>query len=358
MKPKGYLHIPLWWPSLCGNWRDWLPSKGNALFTLLVVGGLFWAGSVGAVPLLQTAASSTNTVAYQGRLADATGNPVTATTPMVFRLYNAATGGVPLWEENWVGPNSVNVSDGLFNVMLGSLTQIPQSVVTGNSNLWLGITVNADNEMQPRVQLGTVPFAVQALTVPDGSITAAKLAPSISFVPPDGSITTAKIADGAVTAAKLAPSISLTPPDASITTAKLADGAVTSRKVQLQVGSAIGTDPGLVAVTTTGVELAGTSRTITIDVPSTVIVTAIFDFVASNGSSAAGNVMMDGNRLWPVAVVTAYGSSSVRATASTQVHINLEPGTHRLSLWTWLDSGTSGSIYPGQTTYSYFVVAR
>lgn len=182
--------------------RILLPSPGNVLFTLLVVGGLFWAGSVGAVPLLQTAASSTNTVAYQGRLADATGNPVTATTPMVFRLYNAATGGTPLWEENWTGSNSVHVSDGLFNVMLGSLTQIPQSVVTGNSNLWLGITVNADNEMQPRVQLGTVPFAVQALTVPDGSITAAKLAPDVSFVPPDGSISTAKIADGAVTAAK------------------------------------------------------------------------------------------------------------------------------------------------------------
>jgi len=170
--------------------RILLPSPGNVLFTLLIVGGLFWAGSVGAVPLLQTAASSTNTVAYQGRLADATGNPVTATTPMVFRLYNAATSGVPLWEENWTGPNSVHVSDGLFNVMLGSLTQIPQSVVTGNSNLWLGITVNADNEMQPRVQLGTVPFAVQALTVPDGSISTAKIA--------DGAVNRSKLSDNAL----------------------------------------------------------------------------------------------------------------------------------------------------------------
>lgn len=158
--------------------RSLLPTPGNVLFTGLVIGGLFWVGGAGAMPFLPQTANSTNTVAYQGRLADASGNPITATTPMVFRLYNAATGGTPLWEENWTGPNSVQVSDGLFNVMLGSLTQIPQSVVTGNSNLWLGITVNADNEMQPRVQLGIVPFAVQALTVPDGSITAAKLAPS------------------------------------------------------------------------------------------------------------------------------------------------------------------------------------
>jgi hypothetical protein len=39
----------------------------------------------------------------------------------------------------------------------------------------LGITVGTDDEMTPRVRLGSVPFAVQALTVPDGSITAAKL---------------------------------------------------------------------------------------------------------------------------------------------------------------------------------------
>jgi len=77
------------------------------------------------------------------------------------------------------------VSDGLFNVMLGSLTAIPQSVVAGHDTLWLGITVGTDDEMTPRVQLGSVPFAVQALTVPDGSITTRKIA--------DGAVTTSKL---------------------------------------------------------------------------------------------------------------------------------------------------------------------
>ena len=95
---------------------------------------------------------------------------------MSFRLYSAVTGGTPLWTEQWSGPNGVKVSDGLFNVMLGSLTPIPQSVITGNANLFLGITVGNDDEMTPRVQLGSVPFAVQALSVPDGSITTAKIA--------------------------------------------------------------------------------------------------------------------------------------------------------------------------------------
>jgi hypothetical protein len=95
---------------------------------------------------------------------------------MIFRLYDAATGGTPLWSEQWTGSNGVRVSDGLFNVMLGSLTPLPISQFTNYPSLFLGITVGTDDEMAPRVQLGSVPFAVQALTVPDGSITTAKLA--------------------------------------------------------------------------------------------------------------------------------------------------------------------------------------
>lgn len=156
----------------------WLPTPGNVLFTVLVIGSLLWAQNAGAISLgaPTTTATSINGIPYQGRLADKNGAPLTQTVNMIFRLYAAAGGGLPLWEEQWTGANSVQVSDGLFNVMLGSVTPIPQSVITGNSNLFLGITVGTDSEMNPRVQLGSVPFATQALTVPDGSITKAKLA--------------------------------------------------------------------------------------------------------------------------------------------------------------------------------------
>jgi hypothetical protein len=209
-------------PSRRPGWlRSLLPTPGNVLFTLLVVAGLLWANSVGALPLRAPAAAgtSTGTIAYQGRLADADGNPITDTVNMEFRLYDVASGGVPLWEEQWTGSNGVQVSDGLFNVMLGSLTSIPQSVITGHDSLFLGITVGTDDEMTPRVQLGTVPFAVQALMVPDGSVT------------------TEKIADEAVTQAKLGADVSLVPPDGSITTEKLADDAVTSAKIAHTFGA-------------------------------------------------------------------------------------------------------------------------
>ena len=172
------------------NWCAWLPSRGNVAFTLVVIAALFWAQSAHALPWTEKPAASsvasTSTWPYQGRLADAVGNPITASVPMVFRLYTGPSTGTILWEEQWIGANSVQVSNGLFNVMLGSFTPIPQSIVSSNSSLWLGITVGTDSEMTPRVQLGSVPFAAQALTVPDGSIT------------------TAKVADGAVTSDKMA----------------------------------------------------------------------------------------------------------------------------------------------------------
>ncbi|MFZ1754034.1 MAG: hypothetical protein WAU10_09830 [Caldilineaceae bacterium] len=194
------------------NLRTWLPSRGNVIFTTLMIMLLVWAQTVGAFPALNSTSNSTGTIAYQGRLADSGGNPLTTTVNMTFRLYSTATGGSPLWQEDWTGSNGVQVSDGLFNVMLGSLTAIPQNVITGNPTLFLGITAGTDDEMSPRVQLGSVPFAVQALTVPNGSVT------------------TPKLADKSVTQAKLGSDISLVPPDGSITTAKIADQSITREK--------------------------------------------------------------------------------------------------------------------------------
>lgn len=62
---------------------------------------------------------------------------------------DAAGGGVPLWTENWTGSNAVQVSDGLFNVILGSLTQIPLDVITTHDTPHLGATVGTDDEMAP-----------------------------------------------------------------------------------------------------------------------------------------------------------------------------------------------------------------
>ena len=58
---------------------------------------------------------------YQGLLTDAAGVPVTDGSYMVvFTLYDAATGGTSEWTET----QSVTTMDGLYNVMLGSVTTL------------------------------------------------------------------------------------------------------------------------------------------------------------------------------------------------------------------------------------------
>ncbi len=112
--------IVAYWPQLNLRWYGWLralfPTPGNILFTLIIVAGLLWAQSAGALPLgrpgrIGPTTASTGTIACQGRLANADGNPLTDTVNMIFRLYAQASGGAPLWEEQWTGSNGVQVSD-------------------------------------------------------------------------------------------------------------------------------------------------------------------------------------------------------------------------------------------------------
>ncbi|PDV97906.1 hypothetical protein [Candidatus Chloroploca asiatica] len=113
--------------------------------------------------------TTTTTISYQGHLTSPDGTAVSATLPMTFNLYTGPTGGTAVWTEQRSGSNAVPVSNGLFNVALGSVTPIPVSLL--NAPLWLGISVNSDAEMSPREQLASVPYAAVAGNVPDGSIT-------------------------------------------------------------------------------------------------------------------------------------------------------------------------------------------
>ena len=156
--------LEIWWFDWEMDWRRlgrWLlPTPGNALFTLLVVAGLLWANSAGALPLHTPAAAgtSTGTINYQGYLTDSSGNPVNDTLDMGFRLYNVESGGEALWTET----QNVEVQDGLFSVLLGSVTDIPAGGVANNDDLWLGIAVGADDEMSPREKIASVPYAMSA----------------------------------------------------------------------------------------------------------------------------------------------------------------------------------------------------
>jgi hypothetical protein len=88
---------------------------------------------------------------YQGRLTDASGNPVLDDSyAMVFNLYDVLTGGSVLQTKKY----TVAVKNGLFSQVL----EFSNSYFTGEAR-YLGIEVGADSEMTPRQAVYAVPYA-------------------------------------------------------------------------------------------------------------------------------------------------------------------------------------------------------
>ena len=112
-----------------------------------------------------------NLLAHQGHLTGSNGTPVSASVSMRFALYANASGGSPLWQET----QTVAVQGGAYAVNLGSVTPLTLPFA---APYYLGISVGSDAEMTPRLQLTSTAYARTAqvaLSVADGSITAAKL---------------------------------------------------------------------------------------------------------------------------------------------------------------------------------------
>lgn len=117
-----------------------------------------------------TAANPT-TMSFQGKVVNADGTNVTdGTYSFLFKLYTVSSGGSAVWTET---QGSVTVTAGVFQVNLGSSCSFFVANACNNNtpidfnanpNLYLGITFNSDpaGEMNPRVQLQSVPFAFNA----------------------------------------------------------------------------------------------------------------------------------------------------------------------------------------------------
>ncbi len=110
---------------------------------MLVLVGSAWAD----VPRL---------ISYQGRLTDRDGIPLEGLYDITFRLYTVSTDGIPIWEETH---NDVEVTNGLYNVILASETPFPPTV-DFTRQYWLGVQVEGGEEFSPRYQLGATPYAL------------------------------------------------------------------------------------------------------------------------------------------------------------------------------------------------------
>jgi hypothetical protein len=145
-----------------------LPSAGTLILVALWllspgVGAQQDSGQAGVLAPSQTL------ISYQGTLTTQSGAPVNATLPMDFALYDAASEGNLLW-----GPETQNVqvTDGLFSVLLGSVLPMDPANLAGD--LYLDVTVNGE-VLSPRERLTSVPNAVEAGTLSAGATTLGSL---------------------------------------------------------------------------------------------------------------------------------------------------------------------------------------
>jgi hypothetical protein len=109
---------------------------------------------------------------YQGKLA-INGAPANGPVTLTFSIYPSANGGTSLWSET---RNNVPFTNGLFNIQLGEVNGLPDSLFTRYSELFLGIKIGTSSapELIPRSQLTSVAFArkansANALDAPDGT---------------------------------------------------------------------------------------------------------------------------------------------------------------------------------------------
>jgi cytoskeletal protein CcmA (bactofilin family) len=124
-------------------------KRVKSVVVLFVIAMLFvWAAAAGGIPQKMT---------YQGKLTDSSGNPLTGTYSIVFTIYDASSGGSNLWTET----RSVPATKGAYSLVLGEGTAIGTSVFDGNER-WLGIKVESDSEMIPRMKIVSVGNAYKA----------------------------------------------------------------------------------------------------------------------------------------------------------------------------------------------------
>jgi len=106
-------------------------------------------------------------LSFQGRLTDSSGNPITSSTGITFKLFTLGSGGTELYNSG-AGNSQTVIPDenGIFSVVIGKShgLGIASSVFSENAEVWLEITAGGET-MNPRQQIATVGYALNSETL-------------------------------------------------------------------------------------------------------------------------------------------------------------------------------------------------
>jgi hypothetical protein len=235
-------------------------------------------------------------------------------------LYTALSEPSFLWEETRSGVNAVPVSNGLFNLMLGSLVPMAASVWE-EPELYLGVKIGNDSEMSPREKLAFVPSAAMSEV--------AQLALSV--------------------------------PDGSIGEVHLSDDAISSKNVDLIHGEIYGSGEVL-TLTATPQIIPSLSFTINTATPQVLQISVSLDAMFfPNCSTLLARVEVDDVPVGPIMTLASYSGVNVRSSISTTRQVNLSPGGHNVNFKAFCETsgtGTLGQILTGQSSVSYLLFSQ
>lgn len=158
-----------------------MKSTIRVLGVSLCLAGIGYSGIGSSVTLAKDEPSKikrdTRTISYQGILHENGSRVANGTYTITVSLYTDAEGSAMLWTDRY----EASVTNGQYNLVLGSgNVPLPEPSLL-DRELWLGVSVNGQ-QMSQITKLTAQPFALNVS---------------------DNSITTAKVQDGAITAEKM-----------------------------------------------------------------------------------------------------------------------------------------------------------
>ncbi|CAN0560461.1 unnamed protein product, partial [Laminaria digitata] len=111
--------------------------------------------------LLSTASARAQVPALlpvQGQLTNEQEQPLTGEVSLSFSLYEQPEGGTAFCETT----RSLTLTHGTFSVYLGQTQPLDFGAFPASGQVFIGLVVDGGEELSPRIQIGTVPYAARA----------------------------------------------------------------------------------------------------------------------------------------------------------------------------------------------------
>jgi len=299
--------------------------RRSVLSTATVLLAIAVAGSVAR-------AAAPRIISFQGRLADGDGAPVPGSVQVVFRLYDAASGGSEQWSETHAAltPNV----EGIFALSLGTTTSL--AGVDFGQPLWLQVEIDGET-LDPRFALAATPYAMRAVSAESadtsaslGSVTEGDVTSLQTHAAANTTAIAANATDIATNATGIAANVTDIATSVTVIAANTADVAANATDIATNTAD-ITANAADIATNATGVatNVADVATNATgIAANATSIAANAADITATETalSTHAANASAHHTRYTDAEAVSAVGSSfwSLTGNAGTT------PGTHYL----------------------------